>query len=474
MTRYYMNKRIQTFKYLIADLLSAFLSWNVTAYYLKQYLVPYHQYEELPDLSGQIYSYGLFLIPVFWIVLYYLCGYYKEVYRKSRLSELFQTIGNTLVGVIILFLILDKQLNLYIYHDPLYVVYFTAHFFITYIPRFFITNITARKLHRGEIGFNTLIIGSNKKAVDTYLGIKDLARRSGNQFVGFVDADNKTNNLLSQYIKHLGNIENIRNIIESNKIEEVIVAIESSEHHMINKIINRLIESNVVIKAIPSIHDILSGKVKMNSILGMPLIRISHQFMPAWQENMKNILDYTVAFLALVITLPLSLFLIAGIKITSKGPVFYSHERIGRYGKPFHIIKFRSMYMGAEKNGPELSSKSDDRITSFGRFMRRSRLDEIPNFMNVLKGEMSLVGPRPERKYFIDKIVKKEPHYLNLLKVKPGITSWGQVQYGYAENVEQMIARLKYDMIYLNNMSLYLDLKIIIYTILTIIRRKGV
>jgi lipopolysaccharide/colanic/teichoic acid biosynthesis glycosyltransferase len=195
--------------------------------------------------------------------------------------------------------------------------------------------------------------------------------------------------------------------------------------------------------------------------------------MPAWQENFKSFLDYSIAAIALLLTLPLSIFLAVGIKLTSKGPLFYSHERIGRYGKPFNIYKFRSMYVNAEKDGPELSSKTDERITPFGRLMRKSRLDEIPNFYNVLKGDMSLVGPRPERKHYIDQIVQLAPHYLHLLKVKPGITSWGQVKFGYAENVEQMTQRLKYDLIYLDNMSLYVDFKIIIYTVLTIIQRKG-
>ncbi|MBN1158351.1 MAG: sugar transferase [Bacteroidales bacterium] len=469
-----MNKRIQTLKYILSDFLSATLSWNVAAFHFKQYLASYSRNEGISASPENVYFYGLFLVPVFWILLYFLSGYYKEVYRKSRLSELLQTIGITFIGVVILFLILDERLNLFLYNDSLYLVYFLSHFLITYLPRFTITSYTARRIRRGDIGFNTLIIGSNAKAVDTYLEIKDQAKRSGNRFVGFIDVDGKTKNLLAGYMKHLGNIDNIRNIISEHQTEEVIIAIESSEHHLINRIINKLIESDVVIKAIPSIHDILTGKVKMNSILGMPLILVSHQLMPAWQENVKNILDFTIALLALLITLPLTLFLIAGIRISSPGPVFYSHERIGRYGKPFTIYKFRSMHMGAEKNGPELSSKNDGRITKFGKFMRRTRFDEIPNFYNVLKGEMSLVGPRPERKYFIDKIVEKEPHYLHLLKVKPGITSWGQVQYGYAENVEQMVARLKYDLIYLDNMSIYVDLKIIIYTILTILKRKGI
>jgi len=212
----------------------------------------------------------------------------------------------------------------------------------------------------------------------------------------------------------------------------------------------------------------------MSAILGVPLIEISHHLMPAWQENIKNITDIILSVLALIILSPLCLFLMVGVKLSSKGPILYSHERIGRYGKPFTIYKFRSMYVNAEINGPELSSKNDTRITKFGRFMRKSRLDEIPNFFNVIKGDMSLVGPRPERKYYIEKIVKRAPHYLHLLKVKPGITSWGQVKFGYAEDVDQMVKRLKYDMIYLDNMSLYVDIKIIIYTLLTIVRRKGV
>jgi len=286
--------------------------------------------------------------------------------------------------------------------------------------------------------------------------------------------NSNAHNVLGNYLPHLGNLDNIRNILQENKVEEVILAIETSEYDMINWIINKLIDANVVIKALPSMYDILTGRVRISSILGTPLISVSPNLMPVWQANVKSLLDFLVAFLSLTITLPISLFLMAGIKLTSRGPVFYSHERIGRYGKPFIIYKFRSMYFEAEKNGPELSSRNDDRITPFGRFMRKSRLDEIPNFLNVLLGDMSLVGPRPERKHFIDLIIRQAPHYLQLLKVKPGITSWGQVRYGYAENVDQMIERLKYDLIYLDNMSLYVDFKILIYTVLTIIKRKGI
>jgi lipopolysaccharide/colanic/teichoic acid biosynthesis glycosyltransferase len=196
--------------------------------------------------------------------------------------------------------------------------------------------------------------------------------------------------------------------------------------------------------------------------------------MPFWQQNIKRVIDILFSLIALTVTLPLTLILVAAIRSGSSGPVIYRQERIGRRGKPFKIFKLRSMINNAEEDGPLLSSSDDPRITPAGRFMRRHRLDEIPNFINVLRGEMSLVGPRPERKYFIDLITKDTPEYLQLLKVRPGITSWGQVLYGYASTVEEMKERMSYDLLYLKNLSLYVDFKIIIYTVITVVRGRGV
>lgn len=471
-----LNRRSQLAKYVFSDWLSAATSWSLFYLFRKIYIEPLKfGYPIDIELDVRFFM-GLSLIPFFWLFLYYLSGYYRDVFRKSRLSELWQTIGNTFLGVIILFftLLLNDVISTYSNYYISFAALFTIHFVLTYIPRLILTTRTTHRVHKGEIGFNTLLIGSNEKAVDAYLDIKNQAPSNGNKIIGFVNVNDKPRYMLEDHMPHMGSIDDVKAIIEKNHIEEVIIAIESTEHDRINRIINKLIDTNVLIKAIPSMYDILTGRVRMSSILGTPLIQISHQLMPAWQENVKTAMDYVIAMLAIIITSPLILFLMAGVKLSSKGPIFYSHERIGRYGKPFTIYKFRSMYMNAEKNGPELSSKNDDRITSFGRFMRKSRLDEIPNFFNVMKGEMSLVGPRPERKYFIDLIIKKNPHYIHLLKVKPGITSWGQVKYGYAENVDQMIDRLKYDLIYLDNMSVFVDLKILIYTILTIIKRSGI
>lgn len=471
-----MNKRLQQSKYLTSDLFSAIVAWSAYCLYRRHSLDPILSSPDSLFILNRLTIQGMLIFPLFWLFIYSITGYYNDVFRKSRLLELWQSFGNTLIGTLILFFTFNLAPGSLVSKAETspYFIMLAFQFLFTYAPRLFITTITTHKVHRGIIGFNTLLIGSNSKAMEAWREVTSQKRGSGNLFVGFVTVNDNSQNLLGNYLPHLGNISNIRNIISEKKVEEVIIAIETSEHDMINRIINKLIDSNVVIKAIPSMYDILTGRVRMNSILGTPLISVSHILMPAWQENIKNFLDYLIAALALLLTLPLSVILVIGIKISSNGPVIYSHERIGRYGKPFNIYKFRSMYRDAEKNGPVLSSKTDERITQFGRIMRKTRFDEIPNFINVIKGEMSLVGPRPERKHFIDQIIEISPHYMHLLKVKPGITSWGQVKYGYAENVEQMIHRLKYDLIYLDNMSLYVDFKIIIYTILTIIKRKGI
>jgi len=193
-----------------------------------------------------------------------------------------------------------------------------------------------------------------------------------------------------------------------------------------------------------------------------------------YQATIKTIIDYSITILCLILLIPVILILAIAIKISGKGPVIYSQKRIGRFGKSFTIYKFRSMHFGTEEGVPLLSGKKDKRITAVGRFMRKHKFDEIPNFVNVLKGEMSLIGPRPEQQYFIDQIVLKAPQYKLLQNIKSGITSWGQVKYGYASNVEEMLERLEYDLFYLENRSLWFDLKIAIYTIGIIFKGEGI
>jgi lipopolysaccharide/colanic/teichoic acid biosynthesis glycosyltransferase len=230
----------------------------------------------------------------------------------------------------------------------------------------------------------------------------------------------------------------------------------------------------ITVKAIPGLHNVLRGKVKITNIMGTPLLEIAHEILPHWQLAMKMFIDFAFAFFAVILFSPLYLICSICVKFTSKGPVLFRQERVGKNGKPFYILKFRSMYIDAEKNGPNLSCQDDKRITTFGRFLRKTKIDETPNFINVLKGEMSLVGPRPERQFYIDQIIKLKPQYLQLQKIKPGITSLGQVKFGYAENVEQMTKRLRYDMLYMENMSIYTDLAIIYYTIILLFKGRHV
>lgn len=470
-----MNKRRRTLYYIGLDFLAAAMAWFLFFRFRKVYLEPSKFGYEIPLNYDQNFYLALFLIPTAWILLYAASGFYKNVYRKSRLNELVQTFVTSIFGCTLLFFIfiLDDEIDTYrdYYLSYLYILFF--HFFITYFFRFLLTNHTVKRVQSREIGFNTIIIGSNQKALSLYEEVEGEKRSYGNKFIGFVRVNKSDEYVLEQHLPFLGNYEELRKVVEENKVEEAIIAIESSEHQKLEAIIAELEGLDVIIKVIPDMYDILSGSVKMSTIFGAPLIIINREIMPPWQQTIKRIIDIIVSLLVLVLFSPI--FIVVGliVKFTTPGPIIFAQERIGIHGKPFNIYKFRSMYIDAEKHGPALSSEKDPRITKFGRFMRKTRLDEIPQFFNVLIGDMSLVGPRPERQYYIDKIVEQASHYNHLLKVRPGITSWGQVKYGYAENVNQMVERLKYDILYIENMSLYVDAKILIYTILIVLKGSG-
>ena len=464
-----MKKKYFWLVFLFFDWLSAASAWFCFNFFRKTYIENYHF-----EINYKL-IYSTIIISVLWVLLYAALGQYKNAYKKYRIKEVTQTISQSLLGIILIFfgLLLDDQINSYQDYYNLVLAIIILHTTLTFLPRIIITSNLVSKIHKGKIGFNTLIIGSRNKAKETLLEIRGLKKSSGYFFKGYISTNGGPNMMTNTGLEKLGDYSDLKEVINSHQIEEVIIATEPKEHEKTNTIINDLADLNVKIKVIADMYNILTGSVKMSSIFGALLIAVNPEILSPWEKITKRIVDVILSTIAIILLSPIFILLSLIIKSGTKGPIIFKQERIGINGKPFMIYKFRSMFNEAEKDGPQLSSQHDPRITPIGKFMRKTRLDETPQFFNVILGDMALVGPRPERQFYIDKIIAEAPHYKHILKVKPGITSWGQVKFGYAENVEEMVARLKFDLLYVENMSLVLDLKILFYTAIIMIKGDG-
>jgi hypothetical protein len=458
------------------DAVTAAFAWSLFFAYRKMFIET-DIYGKIDIVIDKNFYLGLIYIPVFWVFLYFLAGNYKDVWRKSRIKELSKTFSISIIGVVLLFftLLLDDVVGNYQAYYRTTVTLFLLHYVITVSLRVFFATYIINQLRKRILGFNTLVIGNNNRTLTLVDELNNKTNAQGFLIKGYVSANNINANehKLNDSLTFLGNYSQLQTIISQYQIEEVIIGIESNNHKDLNIITDLLEDENVILRIIPDTYDLRSGSVKLDNVVGTALIEINQDVMPQWQKLIKRILDVIISLVVLIGLFPLFLLVALGVKLSSPGTILFKQIRIGYKGKPFYILKFRSMYTNAEQDGPALSSTNDDRRTPFGVFIRKYRFDEIPQFYNVLIGEMSLVGPRPERKFFIDQIIKVAPHYKHLQRVKPGITSWGMVKYGYAENIDEMVERLQFDILYIENRSIAIDFRIIIYTFLIIIQGRG-
>jgi exopolysaccharide biosynthesis polyprenyl glycosylphosphotransferase len=462
-----MKNRFWVILFIISDWLVASLVWGLFFYFRKTWI------EEKAFEVDQNFIIGSILVPLLWLLIYYMQGSYHEVRRMYRLKILNLTFFGSLIGTVLIFfiLILDDTVSNYQMYYYSFSLLFSLQFLFSVLIRLILATVLINFLRKAGSGFRTVIIGGSEKAVGI---LNDLMNQKWciNTMVGYINI-NGSDRLLDNKLDYLGHCDNLEILIRNHKVEEVIIAIESSDHNRIQKIITRIQDGRVKIKILPDMYELLSGSLKMTDIYGALLLQIVDDSMPIWQQALKRAMDLIISLVALILLIPLYITCALAVKFSSSGPIFYLQDRVGLDGRVFKIIKFRTMYLNSEEAGPQLSSTNDSRITKAGRFMRKTRLDEFPQFLNVILGHMSLVGPRPERQFYIDKIMELAPQYVHLTKVRPGITSWGQVKYGYAENVEQMLDRMKFDLLYLKNRSIALDIKIMFYTIAIVLKAKG-
>jgi exopolysaccharide biosynthesis polyprenyl glycosylphosphotransferase len=464
-----VNKRTQKIIVLLVDFLSINLAWG--AFFYIRVETGWFKLLIMPEMLIP-----MLVIYFYWLIIFTFVGMYRTWFASSRFDEISTLFKATFVGIFILFFLIYLDDFIHGVESSsriLIFIYWMLLFVIVSSGRLFVRSLQRNLLIRGIGRKNSIIVGFNPKAHEVHDQILEHPAL-GLDIGGYIAVN--PDNVGSSYknVRARGSIDELVDIVYKTHSEEVIIALEKEDHDLLVDIISKLENKGIGLKIAPDLYEILSGQARTSQLYGIPLIDIMPELMPEWEKKLKRILDLLISFLILLITLPLNIFIAILIKLDSKGPVFFRQERSGMSNKTFKIIKFRSMFKDAEKHtGPIWSQKDDPRVTRIGKLIRKLRIDEIPQMYNVLKGEMSLVGPRPERPFFVDQLSEQIPYYKRRLKVRPGITGWAQVKHKYDENIEDVKVKLRYDLFYIENMSLRMDMKILARTILVVLFGKG-
>ncbi len=470
------TRDLQRLKYVLSDFITtslAFFVFNIARYYLLA--------SDMPEITG-LWHYlksekmliEQFIIPLSLLSVYWLSGYYNNPMSRSRLQEVLTTFYSAFVNTIIIFLLLliNDRTSGKSTDYLLIIVLFVVLFIFTYIGRIIITTNTLRHLRNHHWFLSTLIIGFSDRSLETYKKLIKSDTMWSYNVVGFIRIDGETKPSDGY---NVWDMKDIREICDKYSIDQIIISPSDKwdRDEMILRLLDKLLDLQIPVKIQPDNLSFITAGIRMTDIMEEPFVDLTRPRISECERNMKRTFDIIASVVTLIILSPLLLAIALAVKFDSKGPVLYVQRRVGRRYREFNIFKFRSMRADAEKGVPQLSSDNDDRITRVGHFLRKYRLDELPQFFNVIRGDMSLVGPRPERDYFIRQIMKSAPYYCLIFQVRPGITSWGMVKFGYASNVDEMVERTRYDLLYINNMSLPIDLKIMIYTLRTVFKGMG-
>lgn len=424
----------------------------------------------IPYLAPADFFLPLIVVYIYWLIIFSFGGLYQHWFVRSRFDEFNSILKAISIGCFILFFIIfldDSIKNVKAISRFLILIYWFLMVILVSSGRILIRSIQMNLLQRGLGWRNAFIVGDGRRAEE----LNSLVRKYpqlGYNILGYISLNHNSKNT-----KSLGDITNAPRLIEKYEVTEILIALESKEKERLLDILPYFPQDKIHLKIMPDIYEIVSGMVKTNQIYGVPLIEVVPELMSDNTKLLKRIIDIFISLSTLFFLSPLIIILALLIKLTSKGGIFYKQTRVGKNGKLFTMYKFRSMYLDSEKGGPEWASKNDPRITFIGKILRKTHFDELPQIINVLKSEMSIVGPRPERPHFVDHLKKEIPYYNKRLSVKPGITGWAQIKHRYDSSLDDVRVKLQYDFYYIENMSITLDFKIIINTFISMILLKG-